>query len=172
MTGRACVNNHLTLSVLFLISLLTFPGHAISEQEVVSEEGVQFIVPVEVGIFGEHAILTARLWNAKQLAISEKIDECTMTHDMDTETERIECPEGITYEKPRPEEFSFPVQEIVSSLELRSHTIKVGDRYRLRISGTSRDNCNTTSAESTGVADSELIQVRQLSWSSTLMGCP
>jgi len=172
MTRKEYIKTHLASNVCFVVLVLTFASYVNAEQRVGSSAGVKFIVPIEAGKFSKDAILTVRLWNAQQLEVSEKIDECTMTYDMETETERIDCPEGIEYETPMPEEWSFPVQEIVSDLEIRSNAIKAGERYRLRISGISSDLCNTTSADVRRIAHSETIQLRQLSWASTLMGCP
>jgi len=155
-----------------VVVALTWASVGHSEQSVNSEEGVEFIVPIERERFSEHAIFTVRLWNVQQLELSGESTACTMSYDRDTETERIECPEGIEHEKPIAEEWSLPVQDAVPPLAIRSHTMKVGERYRLRISGTSSDNCNTTVAEVRSIADSETIQLQHLSWSSTLMGCP
>lgn len=137
-----------------------------------SQEVVTFVVPISVEKFSQDAVIRVRLWNEEQLKMNEKTSACAVSYNMQTKTEEVRCPAGVEYSEVVPEEFMFSVEEINSSIEVRSSAITVGERYRLLISGRSNDNCNTTSADVREVANSEIIVIEKLSWRTTAMGCP
>ena len=136
-----------------------------------SQEVVTFIVPVSVGMFSQDAVIRVRLWDEEQLETSENTSGCTVSYNVQTKTEDVRCPQGVEYAQVMPEEFMFDVGDINSNIEITSAAVRVGEKYRLLISGKSKDNCNTTSAEVREVADSETIVIERLSWSTTAMGC-
>jgi len=137
-----------------------------------SGEVVTFVMPIPVEIFSQNAILRVRLWNNEQLEISEKNSTCAVSYNAKTRTEEIHCSGGVEYQEVTPEEFMFPVGEINASIEVRSATVRVGEKYRLLISGLSNDNCNSTSADVREAANSETIIIAELSWRTTTMACP
>ncbi len=136
-----------------------------------SGESIIFFIPIETEIFSGDAALTVRLWNAKQLEISEKTSNCAASFDLQTQTEEIQCPEGVEYQKPIPEEFLFPIEEIELSIEIISSTVQIGERYRVHISGLSHDDCNTASASVNGEVTSKALQLNDLSWTATRKAC-
>ena len=160
------------LSILLLIFVPVLAECDGSSPRGYPEEIVTFIIPISVGIFSQNAILRVRLWNDEQLEISEKNSACTVSYNVQTKTEEVRCPEGVKYQEVTPEEFMFPVQEINASIEVRSNTIRVGEKYRLLISGLSNDNCNSTSADVRDMANSETITMGKLPWCTTEMACP
>ena len=133
---------------------------------------VTFSVSVDTGMFSDEGTLRIRLWNADQMEIMERNAACTASYDLETQTEEIHCPDGVEYEEVTPEEFTFPIHEIGEIVELKSDKIRVGEGYKLQISGLSSDNCNTTSATVEGIAQHAHIALKDLMWMSTLMACP
>ena len=161
-----------SLSIIFLIFVpVLAEGNASSPRDY-PEEIVTFIVPISVGIFSQNAILRIRLWNDEQLEISEKNSSCTVSYNVQTKTEEVRYTGGAKNQEVTPEVFTFPVQEINATIEVRSNTIRVGEKYRLLISGRSNDNCNMTSADIRDVANTENVTLGKLSWRTTEMGCP
>jgi hypothetical protein len=71
----------------------------------------------------------------------------------------------------KPEEFEFPVQEIAGSVAVKSATVRVGEKFRILLSGKSRDGCNTTSADRVGSVDAADVVVGSLGWSTTARAC-
>ena len=160
-----------SFSILFLIFVPVWVGSDDSSPRDYSEEVVTFVVPIPVEMFSQNAILRVRLWNDEQLKISKKNSACAVSYNAQTKTEEVHCPEGVEYQEVTPEEFMFSVREIKTSIEVRSTTIRVGEKYRLLISGSSNDNCNSTTAETREVANSETITMEKLSWCTTEMAC-
>lgn len=159
---------------LFILFVLLIPVSAKcddSSTQGYSEKVVTFVVPIPIEMFSQNAILRARLWNEEQLEISEKNSACTVTYSVQTKTQDIRCPEGIEYQEASPEEFTFLAREVTSSIKLKSTTIRLGEKYRLQISGLSNDNCNTTSADVRDVATSGTITTGKLSWNTTERAC-
>ncbi|MCK5178649.1 MAG: hypothetical protein KAR32_03900 [Candidatus Omnitrophica bacterium] len=159
------------LSILFLIFVPVVTECDDSLTRSYSEEMITFLVPIPVEMFSQDAILRVRMWNDEQLERSERNSACVVSYSRQTRTENIRCPEGVEYQAVTPEEFTFSVGEINAILKVKSDMIKVGEKYRLLISGRSNDNCNTTSAEIRDVADNETITIGALSWRTTELAC-
>ena len=157
-------------NILILFSLLS--GCDLTAADIDSTGSVTFTVPVDVAMFSDEATLRFTLWNADQLEIMKRTADCSITYDLETQTEEIHCPEGVEYEAVIPDEFTFPVQEIGEIIEVESDNIRIGEKYRLMISGLSIDNCNTTSASVEGIAQQADITIEDLVWMTTLMACP
>lgn len=158
--------------ILFLICAPLGSGCDCLLTRAYSQEAVTFVVSIPVENFSQDAVIKVRLWDSEQLKISEINSGCSVSFDMRTRTETYHCPGGAEYQEPNPEEFEFFVGDISSSIEIISATVNVGEKYRLLISGRSNDNCNSTSAAVRKVADSEIITIEKLFWSSTMMACP
>lgn len=167
------MNKHLWKS---LIPLLTFAfilsACNMPSQEGDSAGGVSFIVPIDVAMFSQDGVVRARLWSADQLEITERTANCAVSYNQQTQTEEVHCPEGIEYQEVTPEEFIFPIQEIGVSIKVSSDVIRVGEKYRLLISGPSNDNCNTTSASVVDIARSSDVNLDDIAWETTVMACP
>jgi hypothetical protein len=155
---------------LFILSML--PGCDKTSSANEPPGRVTFTIPISAEIFSKKGDLRVRLWDADQLDIMAKTANCAVSFDLETQTEEVHCPEGVEYEQVMPEEFSFPLQEIGASIEVKSSKIRVGERYRLLISGLSNDDCNTTSATVESVAQTDSITLKDLMWATTLMACP
>jgi len=156
--------------ILFLFSLTS--GCDLTPAGIDSTGSVTFTVPVDAALFSNEATLRFALWNADQLEIMKRTADCSITYNLETQTEEIHCPEGVEYEEATPDEFTFPVQEIGEIIEVESNNIRIGEKYRLMISGLSSDNCNTTSASVEGIAQHAEITIEDLMWMTTLMACP
>ena len=156
--------------ILILFSLLS--GCDLTSRDIDSTGSVTFTVPVDVDMFSDEATLRFTLWNADQLEIMKRTANCSITYDLETQTEEIHCPQGVEYEAVTPDEFTFPVQEIGEILKVESNHIRIGEKYRLQISGLSSDNCNTTSASIESITRHADVTIEDLMWMTTLMACP
>jgi hypothetical protein len=128
-------------------------------------------IPVDVTLFAEGASLQVRVWNREQLAAAERNRRCGTVYDPATGEQEIRCPEGITFQPVKPEEFEFPVHEIAGRVAVKSATLRVGERFRILLSGKSRDGCNTTSADLVGSVEAADVVVGSPSWSTTARAC-
>jgi hypothetical protein len=156
--------------ILILLSILS----ACAEQSsaIDSTGSVSLTVPIDAEMFSKEATLIFTLWNADQLEIIDRTANCTVSYDAELQKEEIHCPEGVEYEEVTPEEIIIPVQEISKSVKFESDQIRVGERYRLLITGLSNDNCNTTSASIEDIAQQVDITFEDLGWATTEMACP
>jgi len=156
--------------ILILLSILS----ACAEQSsaIDSSESVTFTVPIDAEMFSEEAALRFTLWNADQLEIMKRTANCAVSYNAELQKEEIHCPEGVEYEEVTPEEIIIPVQEIGKSAKFESDQIRLGERYRLLVTGLSNDNCNTTSASIEDIAQHVDITFEDLGWATTEMGCP
>jgi hypothetical protein len=160
----------ITLSVLPII-LLTY--YCLAQPGLSSlEKNITFIVPISVDVFSQNATLRIRLWNYEQIKISKKNSSCAVSYNTQTKTEKVHCPDGIKYQEVTPEEFTFSIQDINTSVEFKSSVIGVGEKYRLLISGLSNDNCNSASSDFRDMARSKIITMEKLTWYKTEMACP
>jgi len=161
--------------ILFVIILIlsSLPsGCDYTSSDIDSTGSISFTVPIDADMFSDEATLRLTLWNADQLEIMKRTAGCSITYNLETQIEEIHCPEGVDYEAVTPAEFTFPVQEIGEFIEVESNNIRIGEKYRLMISGLSSDNCNTTSASVEGIAQHAEITIEDLMWMTTLMACP
>jgi hypothetical protein len=133
--------------------------------------GVTFTVPIQVEAFSPKGTLQVFVWNAQQLAALDRQNECVIAHDTQTGTDTALCPEGVQYQEITPEKFDFPIQVIDQSIRVTSHTVKVGEKYRIALRGLSSDDCNSTSATAEGTAASSTITLGNLDWLTTEMAC-
>ncbi|NTU64202.1 MAG: hypothetical protein HGB05_12580 [Chloroflexi bacterium] len=133
--------------------------------------GVTFTVPIQVEAFSSNGTLQVFVWNAEQMAAQDQQGECIISHDMQSGTDTVLCPEGVQYQEITPEKFDFPIQAINQSIQLTSHTVKVGEKYRIALRGLSSDDCNSTSATAEGTATSSTITLGDLDWLTTAMAC-
>jgi hypothetical protein len=133
--------------------------------------GVTFSAPVPVEEFSPKATLQVLVWNAEQLAALNQQTDCVIAHDVQTGSESIHCPPGVVYQKITPEEFVFPVLAIDKNIQVTSRTVKIGEKYQIRLGGLSSDDCNSTSAVAEGTATSSTIKLGSLVWATTAMAC-
>jgi hypothetical protein len=132
---------------------------------------VTFVIPIEVDNFSKDATLSVRLWNAEQLAYAEENAPCAVSYDAQTGIEAIHCPEGVEYHEAMPEELAIPISNVDTNITVTSTSIRVGEKYRVQISGLSNDDCNSTSASIDGTANSQTITLENLAWMTTMMAC-
>ena len=83
-----------------------------------SVSGVTFSVPIQVEAFSPKGTLQVLVWNAEQLAAQERQAECVISHDMQSGTDTVLCPEGVQYQEIAPEKFDFPIQAIDQRIQL------------------------------------------------------
>ncbi len=132
---------------------------------------VKFRIGIARALFSEEAVVSVQLWDKHQLAIRERMRDCVATYDAETKTQTVQCPRGIAYEQARPEEFQIHAKELPDIILLESRVIKPGEPYRIQIAGQSEDGCNMTSAADEGIAEGQIVEVFDLVWETTLMGC-
>jgi hypothetical protein len=132
---------------------------------------VTFIIPIQSSDFSPKATLHVSLWGTAQMAAADNNAPCAISQDTQG-TQTITCPDGVTYSEVKPEELSIPIGEAGTSLTIASTSIRVGEPYRVSISGLSSDSCNAASASAEGTAGSETITLESLHWMRTEMACP
>ena len=132
---------------------------------------VRFVAPVDARLFAEGSSLRVQLWNGEQLTALEQNARCASIHDPATGASEIRCPDGITFQPVTAEEFELPVAGITGTLSLRSTTVRVGDRFRILLSGKSADGCNRTSAEQQATAGAAEVLLDGLAWTTTARAC-
>lgn len=140
----------------------------------VGQPEVTFLIPIDRTVFSKQATLQVILLDAEQIKSSEKMAGCTVSFDAATQQETVTCPEGVVYRPLEVESFTFPMQNVVSSISITSQRVQVHKPYLLRVSGLSNDNCNRVSFQFYGVADSAQIIFEEgdMLWLKTEMACP
>jgi hypothetical protein len=157
----------ITLRVVLLLALVSacdVPGSQ-------PASSVTFIVPIQTEMFSPRGTLQVLVWDAEQMAAADNQAGCVIAHDVQTGTDTTICPEGVQYREITPEKFDFPVQTIDQQIQVTSHSVKVGEKYRVALQGLNSDNCNSTSAMTEGTATSSTITLGQLDWMTTAMAC-
>jgi hypothetical protein len=136
-----------------------------------AKDAVTLVVPLEAGLFDADATLQVRLWNAEQLATLEKNARCAVTRGPDGQAAAVHCPAGVEYKEVTPEQFSFTVRDLGEHVDVTSDRIRVGEAFKLLVSGLSRDRCNTTSADFAGSAGARRVVLERLPWQTTAKAC-
>jgi hypothetical protein len=157
----------ITLGMILLYALIS--ACAASANQPTS--GVTFTAPIQAEAFSSNGVLQVLVWNAQQWAALDRQAECVIAHDSQTGTDTVLCPAGVQYQEITPEKFDFPIQAIDQRIQLTSHTVKVGEKYRVALRGLSSDNCNSTSATAEGTANSSTLALGDLIWLTTDMAC-
>lgn len=145
-------------------------GHATGTPDALTEP-VTLVVTLDPSIFAPTAVLDVRVWNAEQLQTLEANARCVASQDAATGATRFVCPDGVEYRDVTPERFELSAAALGGRIELKSAAIRVGERFRLRIAGLHRDNCNTTSADLVREARSARVIVEKLAWQTTAKAC-
>jgi len=159
-------------TLLLIISLAILSACSVLPPGGDAAGGTIFRVPIDGSIFAEGISLKFRLWPAEQLEIMEKTANCTVSYNAASGVEEIHCPDGVIYQAVTPEEFIIPLKDISDFAVIKSSQVRVGEKYRLQISGLSSDNCNNASASIETVAKQSDITIEDLFWASTMMACP
>lgn len=133
---------------------------------------VTFTVTARADAFSDDQPVIVRLYDAEQLAIAEQTQGCNVSFDTATGTERITCPEGVTYRPTTPEEFSYPSAQLAQGLVIASKSVTTGERYRLTLDGMAADDCNRAGAMAEGQAGGPTVELKNLDVAQTLMACP
>jgi len=156
------------LKIFLIVFLLLIPFGLLEA----ASEPVTFIIQITSDIFDPETRIQIRVFNQDQLKEFQDSSGCTLSFDPMTGAEQLHCQSESLPELPSPEEFIFPVQDLLLPLVLPSRSILSGQQYRLVISGRHRDGCNTTLATAQGVADTSRIELSDFEWSSTGLDCP
>jgi len=158
--------------VVILLGACSLPS-LITEKPAESGD-VTFIIHLSPDVFSPEAVVSVYLYNEEQIAASEQTSECTISHDVQTGKDTIDCPEGVVYDENavKPEEFQFAASQITDEIRITSSSVHKGEAYRLSIGGLGSDNCNQTGATVDGTVDSNTIEIDNLMWMSTMMACP
>ena len=155
---------HLSIPFLILVFMLA-GGDGISLGQATKKE-VRFIIPIEAEKFSEEKPIFVRVWTAEEYEIRREMTrKCPGVH-YNEQTKKLEerCPEGIEYQKVTPELFNIPVKEIAATIEVKSKKIKVGEGYRLEITGVRKNKLHILGAIVEDTARSETITLENLTW--------
>lgn len=137
-----------------------------------TSDDVVIVVPVDAPLFAESASLRVRLWNASQLAAMDGNARCAVVHDPQTNTDERHCPEGTTFQPVTPEQLELPLPAGDAPLAVTSASVRPGERFRILLSGPSRDGCNTTSADVVATASTgERTFLKAPTWQTTARAC-
>lgn len=158
----------ITICLLLLVTMLLTAACGPS----LPDGPITFTIPISPEIFSPEAVLRIQVWNEEQLKAQENNSLCSVSYDAQTGKETIDCPQGVPYIEVAPDIFTFPVSETSTEIQIVSQTLNLDEKYRLQISGLSRDQCNTTSASLDGTATTRTILVGELMWATTVMACP
>ncbi len=159
---------------LLFISILLFITSGCSTSfpsSVATPAAISLVIPIQTDRFSQTAAIQIHLFNGAQLVLEESNPICLIVHSISANTDLTQCPPGEEYKEVNPEVFSYQSKELGDPIKLTSSTLKLGERYKIIISGLSADGCNTRSTQFTGVADSETILLKDLLWSNTMMPC-
>ncbi|SRR4051812_2950365 len=124
---------------------------------------VSFVVIVGPVLFPVNTVLSVDVWNAAQLAALDDNTRCA--------SGRMQCPAGVAYRDVVPERVQIPVSPSTTSFELTPRQVGAGEKFRIRLSGPSRDRCRTSSADVVRTADRGRTVIDGLSWQTTPNGC-
>jgi hypothetical protein len=71
------------------------------------------------------------------------------------------------------EEFELDLNQTGERLVIQSANVRAGERFELTITGLNRDGCNTTTGSVEWVAEAETVplDLDDLTWTTTKMGC-
>jgi len=141
------------------------PGHGNDD------EFVTFMVPVDSDMFEQGVTLTVRVYDGVLMEFSDLQADCTVGYDTQTQQETYSCPGGREYQHVLPEEHLLQLTTNTRTLTIQSEIVTVGEEYRLRITGTSNDGCNTTSTAYEGVAEEGAVTLPEQGWGTTEMAC-
>jgi hypothetical protein len=130
---------------------------------------VTFVVIVNPVLFPVNTVLSVDVWNAGQLAALDENARCA-TGRMPG-TAQIQCPPGVTYKDVVPERVQIPLSSSMTWFELTPRQVGAGEKFRIRVSGPSRDRCHTSSADLVRTADRGRTLVDGLAWQTTPNGC-
>ena len=136
-----------------------------------SNESVIFVIPIEKNIFNQNTNIAIKLYNSQQIQILEQNSSCTASYNSQTKSEKTVCQNGRKYSQVIPEKFILPITKINEDIRLTSKILKIGEKYRLSISGLSDDNCNTTSTQIIDTANLNTIKIKGIMWLTTTRNC-
>jgi hypothetical protein len=131
---------------------------------------VTITLAVDPSMFAAGGTLSVELWDAEKRAALEANARCASVRDANGQT-RVECPPGVTYREVTPVRFTYSVASLGTTVQLPPQPLAAGETFRLRASGPSRDNCNTTSGDVTETASSDRVTISDLRWQTTGRAC-
>lgn len=130
---------------------------------------VTLVLVVNPGLFARSGVLAVDVWNASQLATLDDNARCARVSGPGGM--QMQCPPGVTYEDVMPERLQYELSSMGSTLEVTPKQVAPGERFRIHLSGPSRDRCNATSADVVQTAQQGRTALGGLSWRTTLRAC-
>lgn len=161
-------NIHLLIFSTILFSLMACSPSIGSEN---IDRPITITIPIPKESFSQEAIIRVRLYNEEQVKISNAQAHCMVIYNIETEKSTRTCPEGVEYQEVTPETFEFSIQEIDDSIEIQSQKLELGSTFEVGITGTSKDDCNTTRAHVQETVNGAIVTLDNLPWNSTLVAC-
>ena len=138
---------------------------------------VTFTIPVSVENFNPEVPLSVTLYDESELDLRDRQAKCIEMAEVDAATGemaiQIKCPEGVIYQEPDPEVFTFTIDQALREAQFTSSRVEVGDKYFLIVSGQYKDRCNHFSGQmaEASTARQSNITVEINEWVRTLMLC-
>jgi len=139
-------------------------------QAAIPSTTISIIIPIQPEKFSKQAVVKVDLLNAEQIAIEDANPICVITGNGSGVT-YTQCPPGTEYKEVTPKEFTFPIGEVGNQIQIASTQVKLGEQFRITLTGLSQDDCNARSTRYTGVANENEITLTDLLWATTLMAC-
>jgi hypothetical protein len=136
-----------------------------------AKAAVTLVIPVEPQLFAADTTLDVQVWTAAQLAALNNNARCGVVRSVASGTEQTTCPEGVTYQRVVPERLRLPLDGAANSVDVRPSGLNAGDRFRVQISGPSRDGCNITSATLERSARAGKNSLTDVVWQTTARAC-
>lgn len=156
-----------TLPLLSLIVVTTACASGMTAPT--AGDPVSLVVNVNHALFAPDAVLSVDLWNAGQLATLDANARCASVQGPGGP--QIQCPPGVTYTDVTPERQQFPLSTVGATLEVTSQQVAAGEKFRMHLSGMSRDRCNANSADLVETATPGRTFLGDPPWQTTLRGC-
>lgn len=132
---------------------------------------VTFTVTADPTAFSDKKQITIAVWDSEQLKIADETSGCSVSMDAQTRQETVNCPPGVTYRKPVPEETFVSQAELAKGVTISSKTVTTGERYRVTVGGMAADDCNSAGGNVDGTAASESVKVSITEIAQTAMAC-
>ena len=135
-----------------------------------NQEAVALVFSLEPKVFADGATVNVQVWNAADLEALESNAKCASV-SVPGGGSSIQCPPGVVYRDVAPEAFTVSVPAARETEEVTAQRLIGGERFRVRLSGMSRDGCNTTFVDLTRVASPGRTMLGELAWQTTARAC-
>ncbi len=170
------MNFTLSVIILFFSLSCTVAGKKDTSQSSATQVTVTINITVPQDVFDKNAFVNLSLLNQDDIEAGErnsrKYANCIASSNPQGGTV-TSCPGGVVY-APEPvnlEKQSILASKITGLWTISTNHLKSGQKYTISISGLSSDKCNHASASKSGVLQGSVLNLKDLAWATTEMGC-